>query len=79
MAKFKRVPPEVLRAFGFKKLRKKNPGFPAATHYHSELDIFYTPSINSINTFADNLMNGVFFKTIKNINQECDRLRPKVR
>jgi hypothetical protein len=81
MKQHKPVPPEMLKAFGFKRLRKKIGHWPAASHHNAELNLFYDPTQHTINQFADNLVNGICHKMAQNISDEIsgERIRPKVR
>ena len=79
MAGIKPVPPEVLKAFGFKKLRGKPKHFSTATHYNAELEVFYDPTMHTMKTFADNFVASVLFALSKNISSEMANLRPRIR
>jgi len=76
----KPVAPEVLKAFGFRVIKKAsrrsyNKNF---THYNPELDIFYGPKIHTQKQFAQNYTSGVAHRLIENINSSAINLIPRV-
>ena len=79
MPGIKPVPPEVLKAFGFKKLKRRNRNFSTATHYNSELELFYDPTIHTMDKFADNFADAVVHALSKNISNELANIRPRIR
>lgn len=63
----KQVTPEILKAFGFKKLKKKNKWIPEATHCHQKLKLFYSPKLHPLNVFAQNYTNAVVYSAFQKI------------
>ena len=81
MKTFKPVPQEVLKAFGFKKIRKKVSDDPKykPSYYNEELDLYYWPKIHTIERFGQNLVDGVVHHVSKAISGEVMNIAPRLK
>jgi hypothetical protein len=79
----KPVPPEVLRAFGFKKTKRRKSGpmsiFTEGTYYNEELELYYDPARHTLKQFADNLVGAVVHELGKTVATGLYYQTPKLR
>ena len=73
---FAPVPPELLRAFGFKRITHAHGGYPKGTWKNAALcqdGLFYDPRLHTMRNFARNFVREVMGSYVRALYEECFR------